>query len=199
MIGRRPFVSTPGALCVLCLFCVMAAVAGCSGPTGGGTSTADQQFVSGDGTVTTWSAADRPAAPAVRATTLEGGTVDLASYRGKVVVLNFWASWCAPCRVEGPALQGLAADLKPEGVEFVGIDGADDADAARAFLTDIGSSYPNVDDSSGDVALAFHKLIPPAFPSTLVIDRQGRVAARVSGPTTQPRLKALLAPLVASP
>ena len=143
----------------------MAAVAGCSGPTGGGTSTADQQFVSGDGTVTTWSAGrPSPAAPAVRATTLEGGTVDLASYRGKVVVLNFWASWCAPCREEGPALQGLAADLKPEGVEFVGIDGADDADAARAFLTDIGSSYPNVDDSSGDAGAGVPQADPAGFP-----------------------------------
>ncbi len=196
MTGRRLFGSTFGVVCVLC---VAVALVGCSGPTGGGTSTADQQFVAGDGKVTTWSAGDRPVAPAVHAATLEGGAVDLASYRGKVVVLNFWASWCGPCRVEGPALQGLAADLKPQGVQFVGVDGDDDPDAARAFLTDIGSSYPNVDDSSGDVVLAFHRLIPPGFPYTLVIDRQGRVAARVNGPTTQPRLRALLAPLVASP
>ena len=65
-------------------------------------------------------------------------------------------------------------------------------------IRDSGSSYPNVDDSSGDFSLAFHALLPPGFPSTLVLDRYGRVAARVNGPTTQPRLRALLAPLVAT-
>jgi len=173
------------------------ALAGCS-TQAGGTTTADQKFVAGDSAVTTWPVGDRTAAPAVRATTLEGGTFDLSSYRGKVVGLNFWASWCAPCRVESPALEGLAADLKPKGVVFVGVDSRDDPDSARAFLADIGSTYTNVDDTSGEVSLAFHSLLPPGFPSTLVVDRQGHVAARVNGPTTQPRLRALLAPLVAA-
>ncbi len=194
-MSRRPL-----SFAVLCAaLCAAVVLAGCSGAAAGGTSTADQKYVAGDSAVTTWAAGERPVAPAVRATTLEGGTFDLARYRGKVVVLNFWASWCAPCRVESPALQGLAADLAPKGVAFVGIDSRDDPASARAFLTDIGSAYPNVDDAGGDVALAFHRLLPPGFPSTIVVDRQGHVAARVNGPTTQPRLNALLAPLVASP
>jgi thiol-disulfide isomerase/thioredoxin len=189
MIRRHPLVATVGAVCVA------VALAGCSNATGGG----DQRFVAGDGRVTTWAVGDRPAAPAVRSGTIEGGSFDLNGNRGKVVVLNFWASWCGPCRVEGPALQGLADDLKAAGVQFVGVDSRDDPDAARAFLADIGSSYPNLDDSDGDVVLAFHSIVSQAIPSTLVIDRQGRIAARVNGPTTQPRLRALLAPLVASP
>jgi thiol-disulfide isomerase/thioredoxin len=181
------------ALAAAC--CAVLVLAGCT-PAAGGTTTADQQFVAGDSGVTTWPVGDRPAAPAVKAATLEGSTFDLSKYRGKVVVLNFWASWCGPCRVEGPALQGLAADLKSRGVEFVGVDGRDDPDAARAFLADIGSSYPNLDDSAGNVMLAFHALVPRGFPITLVIDRQGHVAVRVNGPTTQPRLRQLVAPLV---
>lgn len=180
-----------------CAVAVSAALTGCA-TQGGGTTTADQKFVAGDSAITTWPVGDRTAAPAVKATTLEGGSFDLSGYRGKVVVLNFWASWCAPCRVESPALQGLAADLTAKGVVFVGVDSRDDPDSARAFLADIGSSYPNIDDAGGDVSLAFHSLLPPGFPSTLVVDRQGHVAARVNGPTTQPRLRALLAPLVAS-
>jgi thiol-disulfide isomerase/thioredoxin len=178
--------------------CAVLLLAGCASPVGGGPSTADQGFVAGISAVTTWTPQDRPPAPDVRAATLEGGRFDLASYRGKVVVLNFWASWCGPCRVESPALQVVAANLKSKGVEFVGIDGRDDADSARAFLADIGSTYPNVDDASGDVELAFHSVLPMGFPMTLVIDRQGRVAARVTGPTTEPRLNAVLAPLVDS-
>ena len=76
-------------------------------PIGAGTTTQDQNFVAGDSAVTTWPAGDRTAAPTVPAKTLEGGSFDLGRPQGKVVVLNFWASWCAPCRVETPALQAL--------------------------------------------------------------------------------------------
>jgi thiol-disulfide isomerase/thioredoxin len=173
-----------------------ALLAGCAGGSAGSGS---QRFVAGEGVVTTVSAGDRIPAPAVTGSTLEGGDFDLASLRGKVVVLNFWASWCAPCRAEGPSLQVVAGSLAPEGVVFVGVDTRDDdSDAARAFLANIDSTYANVDDSDGHVALAFHGTLPPdAVPSTIVIDRHGRIAARVVGPTTEPRLRALLAPLVA--
>ena len=86
-----------------------------------------------------------------------------------------------------------------KGVQFVGIDSRDpDRAAATAFLRNIGSTYPNVDDPDGELALAFRgTLTPGTIPSTLVLDRQGRVAVRVLGPITEPRLTALLAPLVA--
>jgi thiol-disulfide isomerase/thioredoxin len=174
-------------------------VAGC-----GGGADPGQGYVSGEGTLTTVAVGQRPAAPDLRGRTLEGSTFDLASLRGDVVVLNFWASWCPPCRAEGPSLQIVARAMRDKGVEFVGVDTRDDDKAAaRAFLSDIDSSYPNLDDSDGRVALAFQqgsiRLPPEAIPSTLVVDRSGRIAARILGPTTQPRLTALLMSVAAEP
>ena len=184
---------------VLALLLAMAALAlaACSSGTDPG-----QGFVGGPGTVTEVRAGDRPQAPTLRGTTLDGRAFDLAAYRGQVVVLNFWGSWCPPCRAEAPALERVAAALKPSGVVFVGVDTRDlDQDAARAFLRNVGTTYVNLDDSDGRLALAFQqgsvRLPPQAIPSTLVVDRQGRLAARILGPTTQPRLTALLTPIAA--
>ncbi len=180
----------------------VALLAGCTGrPIGADGSAADQGFVAGDYQVRTGAAGDGQVAPDVTGPTLDGGTFHLDRYKGKVVVFNFWASWCAPCRVETPALQVLAHDLASKGVVFVGVDSRDDPDSARAFLADIEGTdapadYPNIDDSSGEVALSFHTLAPSGFPTTLVVDRTGRVAVLVNGPTTEPRLRALLEPLL---
>jgi hypothetical protein len=86
-----------------------------------------------------------------------------------------------------------------KGVQFIGIDSRDsDTAAANAFLSNIGSTYPNVQDPDGELALAFRgTLTPGTIPSTLVLDRQGRVAVRILGPTTEPRLTALVTPVVA--
>jgi thiol-disulfide isomerase/thioredoxin len=161
-------------------------------------------YISGPGNVTQVTSADRHDAPPVRGKTLEGGSFDLAAYRGRVVVLNFWASWCPPCRAEAPALQRVATAMKPRGVVFVGIDTRDDdGDAVRAFLRNVGSTYPNLSDADGRLTLAFQdgpvRLPPELIPSTLVVDRQGRLAARILGPTTQPRLTALLTSIAAEP
>ena len=156
-------------------------------------------YVSGDGTVTTYASADRRPAPALAGATLDGGKLSLASFRGRVVVLNFWGSWCPPCRLEGPFLQAMSTDYATRGVQFVGVDIRDDAASARAFLQNIGSTYPNLfDGPDGLLVLQFSSVVPPqATPSTLVIDRRGRIAVRVLGPTTRPRLAAILAPLIA--
>jgi thiol-disulfide isomerase/thioredoxin len=156
-------------------------------------------YVSGDGTVTTYQGAERRLAPALAGTTLAGQRLSLSGYRGKVVVLNFWGSWCPPCRLEGPFLQAMSAAYAPKGVQFVGVDIRDDPASARAFLQNIGSTYPNLfDGPDGLLVLQFSTVVPPqATPSTLVIDRQGRIAVRILGPTTEPRLVAILAPLVA--
>jgi thiol-disulfide isomerase/thioredoxin len=156
---------------------------------------------SADGTTTILAVGQRIELPDIRGTTLAGKSFSLAAYRGKVVVLNFWASNCGPCRIETPALQLLAGAISARGVQFVGVDTREtDLNAARAFLRNVGghgTPYLNLADPDGAVALAFSGSLPPnAIPSTLLIDRRGRLAVRIIGPTTQPRLEAVLAPLI---
>jgi thiol-disulfide isomerase/thioredoxin len=173
---------------------LLLALGGCSA--GGG---AGDGYVPGDGTVTNYASAVRKQAPALEGTTLDGKPLALSAYRGQIVVLNFWGSWCPPCRAESPFLQSMASDYQAKGVQFIGLDVRDDADSAKAFLQNIGSTYPNLfDGSDSPLALLFNGIVPAdAIPSTLVIDRKGGIAARIVGPTTEPRLSAVLAPLVA--
>ncbi|MBO0776332.1 MAG: TlpA family protein disulfide reductase, partial [Actinobacteria bacterium] len=81
-----------------------------------------QNFVSGDSGTTVFRASTGPMAPPVSGTTLTGAKLSLSAFRGHVVVLNFWGSWCTPCRVEAPALAALARKYQPAGVRFVGVD-----------------------------------------------------------------------------
>ena len=172
------------------------ALAGCSSTD---TSTpAGSGFVSGDGTITLLDAAARPAAPALTGTTLDGQTYSLADSRGSVVVLNVWASWCAPCRAEAPTLAALSTELAPKGVQFVGLDTRDSDAAARAFVAKQGITYPNVIDRDGRLQLLFGDSLPPqAIPSTIVIDQRGRVAGRILGKASASDLRGMVEPLLA--
>jgi thiol-disulfide isomerase/thioredoxin len=119
---------------------------------------------------------------------LGGGTIDLAAYRGKIVLLNVWGSWCGPCRQEAPYLQAAWDQTRGKGdVVFVGINTKEDADgAAEAFERRFGITYPSLVDADGSLLLTFRRTIPPqAIPSTLILDRQGRVAARIIGPSSR--------------
>jgi thiol-disulfide isomerase/thioredoxin len=157
-------------------------VTGCAGNQGSQPQVGDTRFVAGDGKITLFEAADRKIAPAVEGETLTGGTVALATHKGKVVVLNFWASWCTPCRAEAPVLKDIAAKTKADGVEFLGVDFKDRKAEALAFERSHQSGYPSIFDQPGRVALSFQGTVPPAaIPSTLIIDRQGRIAARALG------------------
>ncbi|GAT68039.1 TlpA family protein disulfide reductase [Planomonospora sp. ID91781] len=158
------------------------AAAGCAGSQASQPQAGDTRFIAGDGKVTVFEADGRKAAPAVEGTTLQDGTASLAAHRGKVVVLNFWASWCAPCRAEAPVLKDIAAKTRTDGVEFLGVDFKDDKARALAFERTEQPGYPSIFDQPGRVALAFQGTVPPAaIPSTLIIDRQGRIAARALG------------------
>lgn len=158
------------------------ALAGCAGNQGGQPQVGDTRFVAGDGKVALFAVADRKAAPAIEGPTLDGGTASLAAHKGKVVVLNFWASWCNPCRAEAPVLKDIAAKTKASGVEFIGVDFKDDKTRALAFERTEQTGYPSIYDQPGKVALAFQGTVPPAaIPSTLIIDKQGRVAGRALG------------------
>ncbi|RAY15477.1 TlpA family protein disulfide reductase [Actinomadura craniellae] len=166
-------------------------LAGCAGGQTGAT-TGDSRFVAGDGSAQVITPADRKAGPQVSGSTLEDRPLNLADLRGKVVVVNFWASWCAPCRGEAPTLEKIYAEQKPRGVEFVGIDIKDGKEPARAFQRGFKVTYPSLFDPDGRLTLAFRDVPPNAVPSTLVLDRQGRVAVRIIGPTTYSALTPLL-------
>ena len=142
-------------------------------------------FVAGDGQLTVFPAADREPAPQLSGDTLDGKTWSLADQAGKVVVLNVWASWCQPCRKEAPDLE-TAAERLGRDVVFVGLNTRDpDPNPARRFVERFKVSYPSITDPQGLKLLGFRgKIAAAAIPSTLVIDAEGRVAARVLGPVT---------------
>ncbi|MBB5075522.1 TlpA family protein disulfide reductase [Nonomuraea endophytica] len=157
-------------------------VAGCAVNQSGQPQAGDTRFIAGDGRMQVFPAAERKPAPAVEGPTLDGGTASLAGHKGKVVVINFWASWCGPCRAEAPVLKDVAAKTKASGVEFLGIDFKDRKADAIAFERTEQSGYPSIFDQPGEVALSFQGTVPPAaIPSTLIIDKQGRIAARALG------------------
>ena len=172
------------------------AVTGCSGGAIGQDTPASNgsNFVAGSYNTTVFAAGSGPVAPDIKGTTLAGRKLTLAAYRGDVVVLNFWGSWCAPCRAEAPALAALAKHFWPRGVRFVGVDIQDSPAAAEAFERNFLISYPSLNDPGDQVALAFQTTVPPAgIPTTLVIGRTGRVAARIVGQSTYSALGRLIA------
>ena len=178
---------------VIAAVAVALTLTGCSADLAEG----DQGFVAGDGSVTVLAADERQPAPSIVGETLDGGTFTLADHLGQVVVLNVWASWCAPCRAEAPILEEVWQDTEPLGVQFVGLDTRDSDAAARAFVDRFGITYPNVIDRDGRLQLRFGDSLPPqAIPSTVVVDRQGRVAARALGKVSAATLRTMILPLV---
>lgn len=155
------------------------ALAGCAGTGSVQNGPGGSGYVAGDGS--SQLIKDRKPAPGVHGTTLDGEQFTLSSLRGKAAVVNFWASWCAPCRAEAPTMEKVYESAKGSGVQFVGVDVKDGKDNAQAFIRSFKITYPSLFDQAGQVALAFRDVPPNAVPSTLVIDRQGRIAARIIG------------------
>lgn len=158
----------------------------------------EQGYISGDGTTTIVAADQRKPAPDLTGTTLSGDEFVLSDHLGEVVVLNVWASWCAPCRAEADDLKAVSEQFADSGVQFVGLNTKDSDAAANAFVERFGMTYPNVVDADGTKQLLFGENLPPAaIPSTLVIDREGRVAARAIGEVDRSRLLGLIEPILA--
>ncbi len=158
----------------------------------------NKNYVAGDGSVTEFAAGDRKSAVQITGTLFNGTTVTPADFQGKVTVLNFWFAACAPCRVEAPILEELHQEFKDQGVQFLGVNLRDEKATAEAFDKTFNLTYPSFDDKNGGVLLSVAGLVPPgAVPTTLVLDKQGRVASRVLGEIQKGTLKALITAAVA--
>jgi thiol-disulfide isomerase/thioredoxin len=164
------------------LAAVVLSASGCSNVSG----TGDKGYIDGEGVITVLPADDRKKPGEVSGETLDGEQLSLASYAGKVVVVNVWGAWCPPCRAEADDMVAAANELAPQGVVFVGINSRDASqDNARAFERTYDVPYPSIYDPSGRNLLAFRgTLTPNSIPSTVIIDKDGRVAASVLGAVT---------------
>jgi thiol-disulfide isomerase/thioredoxin len=157
---------------------------------GGGTDPRDPEVapIAPDGPTGLIRAVDREPAPTLRGTTLDGEPLDVADLRGKVVVLNFWASWCSPCRAEAKNLVAVAEATRADGVVFVGVNIKDEPTPAKRFDEVNGVPYPSIHDQKGEILLRFRKLVPQSPPTTLILDREGRIAGRFIRPVTETEL-----------
>ncbi len=158
-----------------------------------GSGQRDVTDVDGNASAVLYPAGHQPLAPDFTATTLTGSKLNLASYRGKVVVLNFWGSWCGPCREEAPTLAVAAEQYQKAGVDFLGVDVRDTTASAQAFTRNFGITYPSVSDAGSVITLDFTAVVPIAgTPTTLVINRTGHIAGAVFGTATMGELTTML-------
>jgi thiol-disulfide isomerase/thioredoxin len=193
---RRPFRS---AVALVGAAVVALTLAACSSSSTGSDS-GSSNFVNGSGEITVLKPADREQAPELSGKTVTGGQDSLAAYKGKVVVINIWGSWCGPCRAEAPHLAKVSAADEAKGVQFLGINTRDlTVSNAVAFAKRYGITYPNLFDPYGKQILHFPKgsLNPQSLPATLVVDRQGRLAARALKPLGEDDLNKLIDPIAA--
>ena len=152
------------------------------------------------GGLTLFAPKERQQLPDITGTTLAGKPMALTSFAGRVLVINIWGSWCAPCRDEAPDLARVSEATRDSGVRFVGIDTKDNAPAARAFTRRFEIGYPSLFDPDGKVLLELSGIVPvSAIPSTVIVDPDGGVAARVIGRIDGKTLRGLIADVLAEP
>ncbi|MFF0204189.1 TlpA family protein disulfide reductase [Streptomyces sp. NPDC005017] len=169
-----------------------------SGGTSGGGG--DTNFVTGDDGIATAKQGERAEAPVLDGETLDGKPLSTADYKGKVLVVNVWGSWCGPCRIEAKHFAKVYNDVKAQGVEFVGVNTRDTSTIpALAFEKEWGITYPSLYDPDGKLMLRFKKgtLNPQLVPSTIVIDRDGRIAARALQELSAEKLLGMIKPVIA--
>jgi len=178
------------------LLAVAGLLAGCSG---GDAGSADRGYVAGDSAIRRVPADKRGEPVTLTGRSIEGASLDLAGLRGRPVVLNVWRSDCAPCRKEASELKAAATDLGPANATFVGLNTGDQLASAKSFERRFSTGYPSFFDS-GDLLISLRGSVPPnALPTTLLLDRRGRIAARISGATTRLTLVGLVQDLLREP
>ncbi|MDQ0377716.1 TlpA family protein disulfide reductase [Amycolatopsis thermophila] len=157
------------------------ALAGCSTGSDAVSQGSNFQFVAPGGkTDITYEGADRQPIPKLSGEDLmtEGKTISVADYAGKVVVINIWGQWCAPCRTEAPELEKLATQTQAQGVQVLGLDVRDDdRSAPQDFVRNRQLTYPSIYDPPGRSLLSLSGYPRNAVPSTIILDKQQRVAA----------------------
>ncbi|MBK3578161.1 TlpA family protein disulfide reductase [Streptomyces sp. NBC_01288] len=169
-----------------------------SGGTSGGSG--NTNFITGSDGIATVKKGDRQAAPDLSGKTIDGKTLNTADYKGKVLVVNVWGSWCSPCRAEADNLVQVAKATADKDVQFVGLNTRDTStEPAVAFEKKYEVPYPSLYDPTGRLMLRFKKgtLNPQAIPSTIVIDRDGKIAARALQALSEDKLREMLDPVIA--
>lgn len=158
-----------------------------------------KNYISGDSSVQEYPLDKRGERVEFSSTTFDGKKVDTADWAGRVVVMNFWYAACPPCRIEAPDMAELSREFADD-VDFLGVNVRDEKAAAEAFEATFKIPYPSIQDNDAEIQLAMMKYVPlQAVPTTLVIDKQGRVAARILGVAEKPTLKALIVSRIAEP
>ena len=138
-------------------------------------------------------AGERATAPEFSGTLLGGGDFASDELSDDVAVLNFWGSWCGPCRIETPEFQEVYADVEDDGVQFLGLNVKETNEQfALAFVDRFGIEFPSLYDPRGEVALAFRGYPANAIPSTIVLDAEGRVAAVYTGTVSKADLRSVV-------
>lgn len=136
-------------------------------------------------------------APALAGPTIDGRAADLRDYRGKVVLVNVWASWCLACRAEHPVLAAAQRDLGPSGLQILGIDMRDTDQDASAFLTKMGgATWPSIRDANSQHAVEWGTF---AVPETYVVDRDGTILKKAVGAVTPAWIQDNVVPLLSAP
>ena len=178
--GRRAFVIIVVAVPILALLAILAWASATSGPARGGLAVNDRVVelnVGGE------------VAPEFELALIGGGELSGSDLLGQVVMLDFWASWCPPCRDEAPVLAQVYAEYSGRGVEFVGFNLWDNAGDAEIFLQQQGHEYPNGIDHDGRIAISYGVR---GIPEKFFLDREGRIARKFSGPMTADLLRQIL-------
>jgi thiol-disulfide isomerase/thioredoxin len=140
---------------------------------------------------------EKPRDPVLAGELVAGGSYDPGTHKGKVTVVNFWGSWCAPCRAEMPGMVKAYEDLKADDVMFLGINVRDpNIDQAKAFVEQYKVPFPSIRDTQSKLALEFD-VIPSNIPTTLILGKAGRPAKTFRTPVLEPDLVAAVREVLA--